>query len=192
MPPHDSPAPIDDEQLARRIEDLTPRLLAWVRSKSTGSSRIDPHDLVQETWFRAVSRMDTFDGATDDDFAAWTFGIQKIVFLESRRAAQRGARIRGSDGQTELEAALRNAPAAMTTLTRRLVRNEQHELFQERIAELDPEDRQLFELCALEQVSREEAAERVGSTKAAVTKKWQRLRARLAEAGGPIELLGAG
>ena len=71
----------------------------------------------------------------------------------------------------------------------RLARDEQLAAFREAVEALSEEDRALVVHCGMEGMSRAEVAERLGLGVEAVTKRWQRLRARLEERGLPEMLL---
>src|SRR5258708_5962011 len=67
-------------------ERVAPSLYTWARVRS-GPSRelaIDPEDLLQETWMRAVEGIATYDGERAS-FRAWIFGIAKNVAYDNWR-----------------------------------------------------------------------------------------------------------
>ena len=125
-------------------EALAPSLYAWARLR-TGSMALDPDDLLQEVWIRALQTGSGFDPAKGS-FRAWVFGIAKHVYLE----------------------ALRKRPA------RRDV---------EHVASIDELDRKVLIHCGLEDMPCSLAAVRLGLGVEAVTKRWQRLRAKLRTSG---------
>jgi RNA polymerase sigma factor (sigma-70 family) len=85
--------------------------------------------------------------------------------------------------------ALNNLPDSVTAVSKRMVRDESLASFRARIEQLAEEERKLVLHCGLEGLPHKEVAERMGLGVEAVTKRWQRLRARLVDGGLPGQLL---
>ncbi len=180
----------DAAQFAALYERVAPALHAWAQLRIRRSMRmhVDPADLVQEVWVRAVTAFPRFDPATRS-FRAWLFTIAKNVLLEGFRKLRRSPWAAGEGGPTTRLFALANVPDDVTSLSRRLGRDEAVGAFVERVGELADEDRQLLVHCGLEGLTCAEAARRLDLGEAAVVKRWQRLRARLREQGWARRML---
>ena len=179
----------DEAAFGRLFEHIAPALYAWadLRVHTNQRAHVDPGDIVQEVWLRAWRGLDTFDPETTP-FRPWLFRVAKNVLLEAGRQVQR-ARQAGGLGPTTRLFALENLPDTATAVSRRLVRDEGLAAFGDRVRELSDEDRKLVVHCGLEGLPRKEVATRLGLSTEAVTKRWQRLRDRLAEAGLPEHLV---
>lgn len=167
-------------------ERIAPALYTWaslrIRSGLRGS--IDPADLVQEVWCRAWRSFGDFDPA-QVSFRLWIFRIAKHVLLEAVRRAERDG---GAPGSTTRLVALGEIPDEATAVSRRVARLEGLDKLRDWIEGLDEEDRSLVVHCGLEGLPHAQVAERLDLEREAVSKRWQRLRARLAEMRLPREL----
>ena len=163
---------------------MTPALHAWARLRIPRGlrGRVEPEDVVQEVWCRALARITHFDPARRS-FRAWIFGVAKNVVLEAIRSPLLGA------GGTSAVRALAGVPDRVTGVSRRVARDEALQRFHERIERLEDADRRLLIHCGFEDLTCAEAAERLGISRDAAIKRWQRLRARLTEEGVPEGLL---
>lgn len=178
---------LDFESCTLLCERLTPALLAWARLRVPKGSwkPIEPEDVVQEVWLRALTRLETFD-PNKGTFRMWMFGIAGRALLDLLRKAVRGASA-GSDSSTE-DPLARVADDA-TAVSTRLVRSESFQVVAQRLAALDEQDRRLIIYRGLEGLPHEDVAARLGIGVEAATKRWHRLRARLEAEGLPDELL---
>lgn len=178
----------DREAFETLFAHLTPALYAWadMRIRPAQRGQLDPGDVVQEVFLRALR---AFDGFTLDgpSIRAWLFRIAKNVLLEAGRAARKHGT--GSSGSETRELALHGIPDSITSASMRLARDEQLASFREAVDALPEEDRALVVHCGIEGMSRSEVADRLGLGVEAVTKRWQRLRAKLEERGLPEMLL---
>jgi RNA polymerase sigma-70 factor (ECF subfamily) len=172
----------DAAAFAQLYEHLVPALTAWaeIRIRPAQRAHLEPVDLVQEVWLRAWRQLDAYD-AERVPFRLWVFRVAKNVLLEAVRAASR--RSRGQAGPSTRMFALANVPDEVTAVSKRMVRDESLDAFQQRLEALDEEERTLVVHCGLEGLPHKEVAERMGLSTEAVTKRWQRLRARLEEQG---------
>lgn len=159
---------------------IVPVLHTWVTLRSRANPRLrgDVEDVVQEVWLRALEGHASFDPARGT-FRAWVFGIVRLVFLESLRSSARDARGAAHNAST----LLRERADSVTTICRRLERDESTRRFMELVETLDDEDRDLLAYCGLEGRTCGEAATLLGTSEAAATKRWQRLRERLRASG---------
>lgn len=192
LPPPD-PQP-DTARLAREIsagelkrfdelyERISPALFAWARLKLLRELRsvVDPQDVVQEVWIRALEIFPRFD-AGRAEFRPWLFSVAKRVLMEATRR-HRAARHRPrAAGGTAAMFALDQVPESVTGISTRLARDESIGRFVEAVQDLEPVDRQILVHFGLEGLTGEEVAKRVGVSRDAAFKRWQRLRKRMDE-----------
>lgn len=163
------------------FEQVTPVLYAWASIRVRGGTlnHVDAHDIVQEVWLRAVRAFTKFD-VERAPFRSWILGIARNVLLDFYRAQGQRAQIDPIDSAAR-EAIFSLRPESVTTVSARLSRDEGLQGFLTYARELEDLDRKILLLCCFEDHSCAEAAVRVGLNVEAVTKRWQRLRARLAE-----------
>ena len=173
----------DREAFADLYERVVPALRAWVRLRTTPAfrARLDPEEVVQETWARALRRIDEFP--RDRLFRPWLFRVARYVLIELSRGLPRG-RAAGA-ASSLLERQVDGASGAVT----RAARADALEAFLARAEQTSPPDRELIVLRGLEGLSFDEIARRRGASPDAVRKRWQRLRARLTAEGPPAYLL---
>lgn len=187
MPPTDEPArgtgesprptAADFDSLYRQV---APALFAWaeLRIRPEMRSRVDPQDLVQEVWLRAVKRFATFDG-TLETFRPWVLTIAKNVLLESFRKLRNGPRLEADIGPTTRMLVIEGCPELITSFTKRLAKDDAVRRFLELAGALDEIDRQVLVRCGLEGRPAADVAREIEMSEDAVAKRWQRLRARL-------------
>ncbi|MBL8756291.1 MAG: sigma-70 family RNA polymerase sigma factor [Planctomycetes bacterium] len=172
-----SPALPDADDPRTQLERMTPALLAWAHMRLPGRPTADAEDLTQEILCRAVTRLETFTGG---NLAAWVFTIGKHVLLEHLRRQRKIGRTRHADGHSSAYDAMAEVAAQMTTLTRRVAKNDDLRGLLHLLDELDQVDRDLAILCGMEGQTCGAAAIQLGMTEDAVSKRWQRLRQKLA------------
>jgi len=159
-------------------ERIAPSLVAWgrLRAGGKGLSSSDVEDLLQEIWLRAFEEFPAYDEARSS-FRAWIFGIAKNVLYEAWRQG-----VRRTDSTPSAAASALGAwPDVATTIRTRLARDEAVETLLARAERFDPLDRKLLLHCGFEGMSCAEAARQLGLGAEAASKRWQRLRSRLAE-----------
>jgi RNA polymerase sigma factor (sigma-70 family) len=178
----------DAEGFADLYGHIAPALHTWAELRIRPEQRalIEPGDLVQEVWFRAWRQLAAFDPRATP-FRFWIFRIAKNVLLEASRTSQRADRAGGHP--SERARALDAIADSITGVSLRLARNESLALFRATVAALEPDDQKLVLHCGLEGLPYKEVAPRLGLSVDAVAKRWQRLRARLAESELPEHLL---
>lgn len=171
----------DDSHFAILYERLAPAIHAWacIRIRPTVRSLVDPEDLVAETWCVALNAFRTsFDPAVTP-FRPWLFGVANLVLMRKFRRVRgrlRAGPAAGAEDPVPPEA----VPDQVTSLSRRMAREEGFQRFLDEIDTLPQEDRELMVLRGLEGLSHDEVAARAGISAAAARKRWERLRARLA------------
>ena len=182
-------SPPAEADFTERYQRLASALHAWASLRIRPSLRAycDVDDLLQEAWCRAYAIRDRFDPA-QVEFRPWLFRVAKNVLLETMRKATYADRAGRAQGGTARLFVLDAVPDHVTSITRRLARDENLLRFHARLRELPEDDRELVVLVGLEGMSQAEAATRLGTTYDAVRKRWQRLRARL-EGDGVSEML---
>ena len=178
----------DSDSFGRLYEHIVPALLTWAEFRIRPEQRqhVDPSDVVQEVWFRAWRQMESFDPEATP-FRFWIFRIAKNVLLEAVRKTRR-ADVAGA-GTTAKIQQLGELQDTMTAVSMRLSRDEGLAAFRHEVDALPEEERKLVVHCGLEGLPLGEVAERLGISTEAAGKRWQRLRARLAESSLPEHLL---
>ena len=171
----------DGAGCARLYEKIAPAVHAWacVRIPRAKQTRIDPRDVVQEVWWRAMDSFDRFD-ATKGSFRGWVFRIATHVLLEAfrdmRRSSDGGAtrrvRVTSLPDDVQDEATSISRAASRSDVARRMI---------ELMRSMNSEDRAIVVHCGLEGLSTEETAVLTGMSHDACIKRRQRLLARLRE-----------
>jgi len=178
-----------------RFEDLycqvAPVLFTWAELRIRPEMRrhIDPQDLVQEVWLRAVKRRSSFDPNVSS-FRAWVLTIAKHVMLESFRNLRRAPMLEGDLATGTRMFVLQNCPESITSFTQRLAKDDSVRRFLDEARRLDADDQQILVRCGLEERTCGEVAREMELGEEAVTKRWQRLRAKLRGEGWAAEILG--
>ena len=178
------------EPFAVLYERIAPALYTWADIRIRPSMRIwlEPGDLVQEVWCRALRVFPAFD-AEQLSFRFWIFRIAKNVLLEALRKAGSPAARGQTPGSTTRMLALNQVPDEVTGISRRLSRQEELGRFRDWVKELERTDRELLLHHGLEGLSHAEVAERLDLGVEAVAKRWQRLRGKLEQQALPREVL---
>lgn len=147
-----------DERAATALVERHAEALA--RFAASVGAREDVEDLVQETFVRAFSSLDSFRG--ESSLRTWLFTIARRLLLDRRRSARRrggGSRnavdVKDSDAVTEYDA------------LDGVVADETERRMREAVARLTPTQREVFTLRVSEGLSYKEIAEAVGSTEGA-------------------------
>lgn len=161
---------------------LAPTLLGWasLRIRKELHGRVDPEEIVQETWYRALQSLSEYDRGRAP-FREWVFGHARNVLLEALRKVHRAGPSAPATPSSLFP--LEHHPDSVTSFTRRLARDEGLQRFLARILELGEEEQTLTILCGLEGLGCDQAAERLGISHEAALKRWQRLRAEIATRG---------
>ncbi len=159
-------------------ERACPLLVSWMALHLYGSmrSRLDAADLAQEAWLQALGSLERYDPSRGS-FLQWLAGISRNVI----RGALHTQRARGeaSGGTSNLER-IEAQRDTVTGITARLAQDETLRAVVELLRSHDDDDRVLVITCVLEGETLAEAALRLGISVEAASKRWQRLRARLA------------
>ena len=134
---------------------------------------------------RALARLQTLD-PNAGNIRAWLLGIARNVLNEHRQRAIR-RKAGHADGPTG-ERALSAIEDSITRASEVIARGEQHRILMVMIESLDTEDTLLVTWHGLERRSLAEAASRLGITRDAAAKRWQRLLKQLRDRGMDLGL----
>lgn len=172
--------------LYRRV---APSVYAWASLKLRPplNSVLEPEDVVQEVWCRALEGLDGYD-PDRASFRTWVFAIANHVMLKAWRSLK-GRPPGGAPLSRDGVFSLSQVPDEATSVSRAVGRDEGLRRCVDRLRELDDDERSVLIHCGLEGLSAPEASTLVGASPDAVAKRWQRLRARLRDASAFKDLL---
>lgn len=170
----------DTSGFAALFDRVAPSLEAWAEFRVTGSLRdyVEPCDVLQEVWWRAMDAIDRYDPGRCS-FRTWIFTIATNVLLEWHRNRRRRQRI---EPRVLAERAASLPPELArqaTSVGRDLRLRETVKKLVDLVSALDDGDRAVFIHCGLEGLTAAESAALTGATAEAAKKRWQRLRERL-------------
>ena len=134
------------DAFARLFQREAPAVYSWAAARLQRGERALAEDLVQEVWLRALNLFGAFEGP-ESGFRNWLFGIAQRVRLELMRELARhpaGGNWGGS-GSRDLE----RVPAEVTSISSRIARDEELQIFLDRIARLSRDELELLELRGL-------------------------------------------
>jgi len=177
-----------EEEFAAEYERTAPALYAWasLRIRPSLRGRLDPEDVLQEVWVRSLEIHESRDPSRGP-FRAWIFGIAKNVLFEVLRKLELPTS--ANVGASTRDNLLANLPDQATAISRRVAKDEGLQLFLEQVNALPRDDRAIIIHCGLEGLAHAETATRLGMTRDAVAKRWQRMRAKLEQGRLPREVL---
>ena len=177
----------DDAALGRLLELYRNYLRVVTRSVVQGTLqvRVDPSDLVQETFLKAHRDFGQFVGSSEPELVAWLRQILvRNIADEAKYHRRNGRDLRR---QESLEAALNRSgttvqealASPLTSPSARLENRERAVLLADALEKLPPHYREVFILRSLEHIPVEQIAERLGRSPNAVYKLWFRAMAAL-------------
>jgi RNA polymerase sigma-70 factor (ECF subfamily) len=205
-------AKADQRHFAELYARVAPAILAWVhvRLGPAARRRLDPEDVVQEVWLRALKAFPGFDPARGN-FRCWIFKVTKYELLDTFRWLAAASRRGEQAAAPESRAAEASAGSAMrgpimgpgprrerspsqipddvSSFTRRIAREEGLLRFLGEVESLPEADRELLLICGFEGRPTTEAAELLELSHEAAAKRWQRLRQRLSQRTGLAALI---
>jgi RNA polymerase sigma-70 factor, ECF subfamily len=172
----------DEAALGRLLELYRNYLRLLARSLLGGGLRVklDPSDLVQETFLKAHQQFAGFGGVHEPELLAW---LRRILVRSLADAARHHrARVRDLRRQESLEAMLERSSLALqralatsvTSPSARAAGREQAVLLADAVARLPADYREVFILRNLEHVPTDQIAARLGRSVDAVQKLWMR------------------
>jgi RNA polymerase sigma-70 factor (ECF subfamily) len=175
-----------ETSFAAHYEAAAPALCAWAALRCRGplGTLLDPDDLVQEVALEAMRAFERFDPARGA-FRPWLFGVATRVASALLRSSARRHAIAGVDPLGS-----QDPHAEVTTISRRVRRDEALTRLLDHVTGLDPIERDLLLYRGLEGLEHAEVAELVGLGTEAATKRWLRLRERLVQLPAARDLLG--
>jgi len=158
-------------------ERACPLLMSWMALHLYGAvrQRIDPADLAQETWVRALGSLTKYDRSRGS-FLQWLSGISRNVVRGALHSLATRGDARGGTSNLELLDAQRDS---VTGITARLASDDTLRSLIDYLRSQSDDDRTLLIACWLEGQPLTEAAARLGISAEAAAKRWQRLRTRL-------------
>lgn len=161
-------------------------LYCWIRARLNPRLRhnLDAEDLLQEVWVRAARQVER---QSIEHPRAWLLGIAGNVVLEALRRWQRQP-LSTADVATADSTHGFDVPDDVTSLTRRIARDELRQRFFASLDELPDDERLLLVQHGLEERPMADVAPQLGIGIEAGHKRWQRLRDRLRGLGAPLDL----
>lgn len=161
------------------------RLLARALIGATLRVRLDPSDLVQETFMEAHRDFAQFAGAGERELAAWLRRI--LVHNLADQARRQQSRGRDHRREESLEALLERSSLdlqqalaeGLSTPSARAARREQAVLLADALAALPPDYREVIVLRHLERLKFDEVAARMQRSAGAVRMLWTRALEKL-------------
>ena len=164
---------MDSEARARRFEGLYSAHSAEILRFAVrcGANRQDAEEVVVETFLVCWRR---FDEMTDPPIA-WLLGVAKFVLQNNRRSHSRRQALFHKLALAKLDATSGSSDDSVSPGA-----------VMEAFARLHPADRQVLELLVWREMSQEEAAQVIGCTRNAVTKRFRQARRRLRALLPPI------
>ena len=173
------------DAFARLFEREAPVIYAWAAARLRRNERGLAEDLVQTVWLKALNLFERFEGP-ESGFRNWVFAIAERTRLElMRELARSGGRgVAGSlssCGSFDPE----RMPAEATSISSRLARDEQLQIFLDRVERLPECDRELLELRGFQELPWDEVARDLGLSGEAARQRYSRLLGRLREEGLP-------
>ncbi|QDU66192.1 RNA polymerase sigma factor [Engelhardtia mirabilis] len=188
----------DEQRFDELYRRVAPALYAWLKLRLGAQVRrqVDPEDVLQEIWLRALRAFPRFDPERAS-FRGWIFQVMKYELLDTFRSSAGAAAQSLRGGHTEAGssgggggfARLSEVPDPVTSFTRRIARDEGMASLVEHLAGLPEEERALVVHCGLEGRPASEVAVVLGLSHEAARKRWLRLRDSLRERAWARELL---
>ncbi len=161
---------------AHLFEREAPAIYAWAARQLSRGERALAEDLVQTVWLKALNKFDHFEGP-QTGFRNWVFAIATRTRRELLRELARGGGRGGVSSRGGFDPDHLQAEA--TSISSRLARDEQLQLFLDRVAELPAPDQELLELRGYEGLPWSEVAEELQASPEALRQRYSRLLGRL-------------
>ncbi len=143
--------------------------------------KLDPFDIVQETFLEATRQFPNFRGTTEPEFTSW---LRRILAGNIALMLRKyfGTKARDPNMERDLQAGVDESSRAMenalahpgSTPSRQAVRREQSVLLAEALERLTPDYKEVIILRHLEQLPFSEVAQKMGKTEDSVQKLWVR------------------
>jgi RNA polymerase sigma-70 factor (ECF subfamily) len=182
-----------DSSLGRRLEAHRDYLtiLARMQIGQRLQGKVDPTDVVQETFLHAVRDVAQFRGSSDQELAGWLRQIlaARLADLVRRYCGTQGRDVRLEQAlQVELDHSSqlldRGLVAPLSSPSQQAVRHEQATWLARALEQLPEDYREVLVLHHLEECAFPEVARRMGRSVEAVKKLWARALAQLRRSVG--------
>jgi len=170
----------DQDAIRNLVVRFSSRLERFVRSRVGAAlqSKLDPEDVVQESFAKAFQVMAALEWRGETAFFRWLASIAENVILNaSKKTALKPLKFKAE------------FPGEGTSPSRKLRRNERFDRFQKALDGLSEEHRQVILLVRIERLKVEEIARRMGRSPNAVKKLLARALEELKKAFGETESL---
>ena len=188
---------IDGEQaLAHYFESYEPRLrkMIAIRLSPRISSRVDPDDILQDTYVEAAKRLGDYLADPSVPLFVWIRFLvgQRVLaahrfHLQQKRNAVREAYQSTTQPEIQRLWLLNQIVGSDTTPSLVVARQEMQTSLRKLIDSLDPTDREILCLRHLEELSNEETAAELSITPAAASKRYTRALVKLRNTAGDFE-----
>ena len=167
----------DGDAFNRLYGHLGQRVFNWLRMCVATLPDADTlaEDVAQEVWLTAWADIRKVHAAKHA-FRPWLFRVARNRLLQALRC--RGHRRVGEGGTANL-VALGSVPENVISLVPTIARAAEARALSDYVATLSEVDRELVRRCGLEGQTAKVVAERIDSNEETVTKRWQRLRAKM-------------
>lgn len=181
------PASAPRDRFLAAYEEAAPALRAWavLRCRGPLGRALSPEDLEQEVCLEALRAIDRYDPERGP-FRPWLFGVASRVASNAMRRLARG---RLTPGAPLSQGRAQQLPADVTTVSRRVRRDEALEALLATVEQLPDDERRMLLYRGLEGLEHAEIAELMGMSPEGAAKRWQRLRDRLREHPAASSLL---
>lgn len=178
-----------DAEFAARLEACAPglRRLMALRMDAKLRARLDPLDVLQETYAEAARRYAAWSSAKDMPFERWLrfLALQQLALAHRRHL---GVAARSAERETPFDAIA--APSdtfaasladSITSPSQGAVRAEERERVRRALEQLSLEDREVLELRHVDGLDNSEIAPLLGLTVSGASRRYLRAVARLRE-----------
>jgi len=184
---------IDEERLATALDDLRPRLrrMLDLRIQPGLKARIDPSDVLQDTFVEAMQRADTHAAKPDVPFFVWVrfLAIQKLAQAHRRhlgaqkRDVRRETRLAGLGDPEASSIAMADVLAgSLPTPSRQMAQEERKTAVLETLDAMAAADREILALRHIEGLSNRECGHALGLTDGGASRRYTRAATRFAVA----------
>lgn len=174
----------DQEAFAELCRTLRDPLLATIRGRMGSAARaaIDPEDMLQATFVRAVRSVPRFEWRGEGSFRRWLQSIATHVVLDA-------IRLQGRIGVLKID---RDVATDGTSPSQALRRRERLDRLQRSMQALSPDYRTVLKLSRMEGLPVKEIAARMGRSESAVKNLLLRATRQLKQSFGDTESLNLG
>jgi RNA polymerase sigma-70 factor (ECF subfamily) len=174
------------------------RMVIALRLDRRLRQRIDPSDILQETYLEAAARWDEYAAKTGQSPYLWLrfLTVQRLLLFHRQhlqvqaRAAGREVHLDAAPPDVTPQGLAAELAASVTTPSQAVLRAEREAYLRDALSRMDPLDREVLALRHFEQLTNAEAAEvlgvRPGTASVRYFRALKRLKATLAAMPGPL------